>query len=381
MKIMHACLSNFYIDNLAYQENQLVEQHVKDGHDVLVVASTEIYDDNGKIIYTKPDDYIGADGARVIRLPYRKIAPFWIRSKIRSYPGVRKILDDFKPDAILFHGTAGWELRTVAAYVRDNPGTIFYIDSHGDPSNTARGFVSREILHKIYYRSCLQKALPQARKVLCVSTEIMDYVQELYAVPADMVEFYPLGGHPLPDEAYEERRRLTREKMGLAPDAILVVQSGKQTRRKKLLESLKAFSAVPDSRLRFVVAGVIQEDIRVEAERLMASDPRTHFAGWQSPEQLTDLLCAADIYLQPGTQSATMQHALCCRCAVILQDWRSHTPYVKGNGWLIEDREHAIENALRSSCLDDKIRLMKNISYKIALEILDYKKISKRILI
>ena len=41
MKIIHLCLSCFYIDNYRYQENELVREHVTDGHEVLVVASTD----------------------------------------------------------------------------------------------------------------------------------------------------------------------------------------------------------------------------------------------------------------------------------------------------------------------------------------------------
>ena len=41
MKIAHICLSCFYIDGFSYQENELVRQNVSDGHDVLVITSTE----------------------------------------------------------------------------------------------------------------------------------------------------------------------------------------------------------------------------------------------------------------------------------------------------------------------------------------------------
>lgn len=54
MKILHFCLSCFYIDNYDYQENQLVRVNVEDGHDVLVVASTETYNDkNSSIILSR----------------------------------------------------------------------------------------------------------------------------------------------------------------------------------------------------------------------------------------------------------------------------------------------------------------------------------------
>jgi hypothetical protein len=44
MKIVHMCLSCFYIDGYFYQENEIIRQNVDDGHDVVVIASTESYD-------------------------------------------------------------------------------------------------------------------------------------------------------------------------------------------------------------------------------------------------------------------------------------------------------------------------------------------------
>ena len=65
MKIAHVCLSNFYIDRVGYQENELVRQHVEDGHDVVVIASTETYAADGTLTYVAPSTYCGGEGAQV----------------------------------------------------------------------------------------------------------------------------------------------------------------------------------------------------------------------------------------------------------------------------------------------------------------------------
>jgi 1,2-diacylglycerol 3-alpha-glucosyltransferase len=54
MKILHCCLSCFYIDNYNYQENMLVREHVRAGHEVLVLASTENYNNQGQLSYSAP---------------------------------------------------------------------------------------------------------------------------------------------------------------------------------------------------------------------------------------------------------------------------------------------------------------------------------------
>ena len=378
MKIVHLCLSCFFIDGRGYQENELVRQHVREGHDVLVIASTETHSPDGALMYVKPAEYVGEEGARVIRLAYFPGIPHGLVRKLRIHAGVYDLLAQFKPDTILFHGACGWELRTVARFVRDYPSVMFYVDSHEDWNNSARGAISREFLHKLYYRAVLQSSLPSVKKILCVSTETMQFVKEIYGIPQERLEFYPLGGRPVPDDEYAERRSRTRMALGLRQLDIVFVQSGKQTRRKKLLESLRAFIAVDDRRFRFLVVGVLDEEIRGEAEKLMAGDARIRYVGWKTQEELTDILCAADVYVQPGTQSATMQHSLCARCAVVLDDVPAHEVYHRGNGWLINN-ERPLEAALIEAQGAD-LELLQANSYRIACEMLDYSILSRRVL-
>ena len=60
-------------------------------------------------------------------------------------------------------------------------------------------------------------------------------------------------------------------------------------------------------------------------------------------QELMQLLCAADVYVQPGSQSATLQNSICCRCAVIVDDVPSHHPFVNGNGWMVHDAEALVQ--------------------------------------
>lgn len=377
MKIAHVCLSCFFIDGRSYQENELVAQHVRDGHQVLVIASTETHSPAGRIAYTVPGEYIGAEGALVRRLPYRRFLPHKVMAKLRMNVGSYDALVKFRPDAILFHGTCGWELRNAARYVSNHPDVPLYVDSHEDWNNSARGFVSRELLHRLYYGPLLRSVLPKIKKILCVSTESIEFVADLYRVPRAQLEFFPLGGKPVADGEYAKRRETTRGAYDVADGDILLVQSGKQTRRKKLLESLRALAECPEPRLRLFIAGVLHEDIRKEAEAKIAADPRVTYLGWKTPDELTDLLCAADAYLQPGTQSVTMQHSLCCRCAVIIDHVSAHKIYHCGNGWLLNEKQPL--PLVLQQVLEADLPTMCMRSYEFACEMLDYGKLSQKI--
>lgn len=378
MKIIHLCLSGFFIDDSLYQDNELVRMHLDAGHEVLIVASTEVFDAGGNVTYAEPSDYVGAEGARVIRLPYRSGLPHRIARKVRAYPDVRSILESFEPDVIMFHGSAAWDLLTVAKYAREHPDVIFNIDSHSDANNSGHGVISKEILHKRFYGPILRKAMRHSGSLLCVSTSVMEFAKDVYKIRSEKLEFFPLGGRIPSLEKRRSYRASVRERLGTDNSHILIVQSGKQNRLKKLPQSLRALAQVENPSLRLVIAGVLQDDVREECEALIADDPRVTFLGWQSSNDLTELLCAADIYLQPGTQSATMQQSLCCGCAIILDDVAAHHPYISGNGWMIhsdEDLRQTLEDIPRAD-----IESYKAASLRLAESELNYRKLADRIL-
>jgi 1,2-diacylglycerol 3-alpha-glucosyltransferase len=377
-RIAHLCLSNWFVDGVGYQENQLVKQHVQDGHEVLVIASTETHSAEGKVTYITPREYQSVEGARVIRIPYSRILPKKLMRKLRMHNGLRKLLDSFRPEVILFHGTCGWELLTVTQYVKNNPETLFYVDSHEDKYNSGRTWLSKELLHKQYYGKILRCVAPFVRKVLCYSKESMAFVEETYLISREQLELFPLGGIPIPDDEYELRRTVTRKELSLNDGQTLIVQSGKLTRRKKILESLAAFKSIENKNLRFIIVGVIEKAIENEVIARIEADERVRFLGWQSFEELTNTLCAADIYLQPGTQSVTMQQSLCCRCAVVLDDVPSHHMYVQGNGWLVE-RDGTLESVMGKIANAD-LESMKSVSHQIAKKYLDYAVLATRVL-
>lgn len=378
MKVCHICLSNFYADGFLYQENQLVREHVRVGHEVTVIASTVTIGRDGHLNYKQPGQYIGGDGAQVIRLPYRFGLPRTLARKVRAYPGVLSVLSEIAPDAIMFHGSAAWELGTVAKYVKQNPGVVFHIDSHAQATNSAQTLASWYLLHGQFYRRILARAMQVSGPLLCVSISTMDFADEVYRVPRERLEFFPLGGQILPNAEREVLRTSGRARLQLPSHAILMVQAGKQNRSKHLPATLKALARIDDPRIRLVVAGVLKEDVRGECEALMAADPRVTFLGWQTADELTELLCAADLYIQPRTQSVTMQHSLCCGCPVVLDNIPAHQPYIDGNGWLVSG-DAELECALREACAAD-LGAMGARSLALARETLDYRVLARRVL-
>lgn len=380
MRILHMCLSCFYIDGYNYQENAIPRMNKMGGHQVKIIASTETYI-NAKMGYSNPGTYLNEDGIEVTRVAYKNTLPHAIMKKIRSYQDVYQKIEEFQPEVILFHGMAAYELNTVAAYKKKNPQVKLYIDSHEDYNNSARNFVSKNFLHRIFYRNIVKRNIKYAEKVLCISLEVMDFVNEMYKVPREILELYPLGGDILDDREYHARRNQMRQELGLNQNDILLLHSGKMSAGKRTKDIILALREIPQSNIKLVLLGSFAEELEHEMLDLIREDARISFLGWKSREALIDFLCATDIYVQPGTQSSTMQNALCNRCAVLLYPYKSHEIFLKDNGYFVESRED-IERCLREIVMEpQKISEMSEHSFEIAKNHLDYKKLAARICI
>ncbi len=381
MKIAHLCLSCFYIDGFSYQENLLSSFHKQAGHDVLLLASTETYLENKKLGYTEPGRYLNENGIQVIRIGYRRFLPLKIMKKLRAHPGVFKALEQFSPDIIVFHGLCGWEILTAAKYKKNHPTVRLYADSHEDAYNSARNFLSRFILHGIYYKYVLRRALPYIDKILYISLDTKEFLRITYGLSEEKMSFFPLGGIIYSDDVYDEKRRNTRAELALTKEQVVILQAGKLEKRKKVIESMEAFSSVKGDRLKLVLVGSVHDEIKDDFKKWLSRDKRILYTGWKETDKLMDFLCAADVYLQPGSQSAIMQNALCARCPVILDDVLSHKPFVDGNGWLLNESVR-LPGVLREiSGAPEKLSRMSWKSLKIAKSLLDYSVLAQRIIV
>lgn len=377
MKIVHCCLSNTYNEGYTYQENLLSVQNKQDGHEVWIVASTEIYKGNKHIGYAEPGSYVNGAGIKVIRVPYIKVINDSVSHKFRAYKGVRSVLDTIGPDLIVFHGIAAWELKSVAKYAAEK-GITFYIDNHACLINSGRSWFSKNILHGTFYRYALQKALPAAKKVLCIGTDEYSFARTVYKVPESKLELWPLGGNIQTEEEYRRTRESRRHQLNVDENTIVFMHSGKMNRDKKTKELLQAFSSVRDERFALVIAGEFLEDTE-EIQDMLQQDLRIRYLGWKSGEELLELLAAADVYLQPGSMSATMQNAMCSRCAVVVQPTDIYRYFLEDTGVYVQTQAELEQFLLDVSGGKVEISKLRRLHFERAKKMLDYRNIAKRL--
>lgn len=374
MTILHIGLLSYYTEGMLYQDNILPQMNIQDGHKVVFVSNASKYV-NGVLQSVDEEDIVLDDGMRLIRLNYDYVINRFITNKIQKVSKLKKILEEVKPDVILYHGLCGYELMDVACYSKKNNVT-FYVDSHEDFINTAKTAVSK-LAYKYIHGYFIKKALPQIKKVLYITAETKDYLVDMYGLPDEKMELYPLGGIIKSKDRQNEQRNRLLEQYDLPEDAIILSHSGKLSKEKKTIELIKAFSSVISEKLVLFIIGSVPESERQCFNELIANDKRIRYLGWKNGQELLDILCGTDVYLQPGSQSATSQVALCSGCALVVAPTRSYKQlyedsvlYVDGIDKLKELIEQIKEN-------ESLVEEYKRMGYDLALKKLDYAILSR----
>lgn len=382
MRVLHVCLCGPFTDGMAYQENELVRQHVMSGNDVYVVTGLDLFGSDGALYKESPGVYKSVTGAEVVRIEYVSWLPSKVSEKVRAYKGLVGVVERIRPDVIFFHGLNTWELVTISRYVKKFPNVVFNVDTHADSNNSALNPISKWGLHKGFYRAVVKYSEKVIKRIFCCSIEAQDFVEKMYSVDVRKLEFLPLGGVLWGDEEYERVRGEIRKTQGWKKDNRVFLQSGKMGGAKKLLETLNAFSKSPSPNIRLALVGSIMPDIRERALEIIESDSRIVNFGWKAGAELRNLLCAADVYVQPGSQSATMQMALCCRCSVILHDAISHKIFVDSNGVLIKEQRD-LDDSINyfAECSESQLMASSRASELIATKFLDYEEQAARVLV
>ncbi|MCX0420756.1 glycosyltransferase family 4 protein [Aeromonas veronii] len=378
MKVLHICLASHYTEGMTYQDNQLADQNALDGHEVVVVSDCFRYKGHS-IEEIEAEDVILSSGIRLVRMKYDNIVNAFMSSKIRKVSKLEGFLYDFKPDVILFHGVAGYEMLTVSKYKKDNPLVKLYIDSHEDYHNSGTVWLSMFFQYKIFNRWIVRKIRKNVDKFLYLSYESRDFCQEIYGLKNDELEFYPLGGNIIDSDVKHRFRAEVIQQLGLSNDDILIVHSGKFAREKKTQELLESFISVRNEKLKLILIGSIPPEMQLVLYPLIESDHRVHFLGWMNSDELVKYLCAADIYAQPGTQSATMQNAICCGTPVALYPYESHVPYVVNNGIFIKNKADYVGMFAGLAEGQFDLGAMSAASYVMAYDLLDYRKLAERL--
>ena len=313
MRILHICLANFYIDNYGYQENFLPIYHKKLGYEVSILASTETYVTHTKLGYVEPTKYLNSDGIHVTRLPYAKWLLFgFLKRKLRVYNGVAMALDVCGPDIIFMHDVQTHAVNAIIKYINTSKKNVqLIVDGHADYTNSARNWVSKNLLHKVIYRYFAQKLVPYTSVFWGTLPCRIDFMKDVYKIPMEKLALLVMG---LDDTILEhlnqcEKRDALRIEYGIKPNELILVTGGKLDRLKNLTSLVKAVVSMNSSKLRLLIVGEINVEVRVQLEGML-NHPSILYVGWKSGLDLYMHFSIADLAVFPGKHSVLWEQVV-----------------------------------------------------------------------
>lgn len=380
MIIVHIDFTGTFNEEMNYQENLLPRVNVQHGHTVYFLTTCYRWNQDTEE-KTVPGRYELKDGVRLIRIPFMRLGFEFLEKKLRAVNGLERILQELSPDVIMIHCAQTLACYPVMRYIKKHANVRLYVDSHTDFNNSANTFFSREILHRIVYKPIVRKLESFVDSFLCCTYECMVFMQEMYGISERKLELFSLGGLVPGDQEYMRRRNKIRTLYNITPGEVLIVHSGKMDEMKKTVELVRAFNSLQtNDSARLLLLGAMDEYVKENIETIINDNDRIQYLGWKTGEEVTDYLCACDLYCQPGSQSATMQNAACCRSALLLYPHASYT-YLMGNdaAFWAEDEDEIRQTLSHAINCQDLLKEKTKQAFEVATEKLDYNRLAARL--
>lgn len=382
MKIVHLCLSSFYIDNYSYQENMLPKYHVMQGHEVTVIASLVSFDSNGQPCLLKGESStITKEGFKVIRVDYKR--PFYKFNKfVRFYNNTYKLLEKEKPDLIFIHDFSFMDISKIIKYVSKHKNVKIFVDCHTDYINSAQTWVSKKIFHHIIWRYYAKILSPYVEKFYGVTPLRCDFLRDAYNIDPKKVELLVMG---VDDELLKNKDRiLIRKKysstLGINDSDFIIVTGGKIDEKKNIHLVMQAVNNLNQKNVKLVIFGTVAPEMKTLFDSLIISNSIVYI-GWLNSETIIDYLILADLIVFPGTHSVLWEQAVGIGTPCIFKYWEGMTHIDVGGNCEFLYKDTAIEmTSLLNLILNkkDKYKQMKDVAVKKGLENFSYSKISKR---
>lgn len=331
MRIVHVCLEQPYIDGWLYQENALPRHHASMGHEVTVVGSRNRLPGylRGKIDYRDRVEPYWDGPVQVVRIK----SSVSLLTHLNHYRSLRPLFQRLQPDLIFHHGGQSLSLLESKYYVESHRHARLFVDFHSEIYNSARGWGSRNLLHRQVWRRLIQHCLPSISRIYCISQSTRSFCEQLYDLPADRMELLFLGVEPIKASAEEREtvRRSVRDELGLSSADFLLITGGKLNPDKQIPLLLRALEKLDRGMVHLLVFGTADASHQAALEAHLKVAPRVHYVGWCDSGAINRYFIASDLAVFPGGQSVLWQQSIATGLPGIYRKWAGHEHLDRGN--------------------------------------------------
>lgn len=305
MKIVHIQLCGPYNEGWSYQENCLSYYHKQAGNEVTVIAAPFIYDKESRgHLITKTGEYYDKNGIKIIRKNLRfshKSNPLF---QFRMYKGLFETLLNEQPDIIFVHGCQFLDIRYVVKYALQHPNIVIYVDNHADFLNSAKNWLSKNILHGIIWKYCAKMIEPYTKIFYGVLPARVNFLIEMYNLPKEKVKLLVMGAEDekVIEAKDENLRKSIRKQHGIKDDDFLVMTGGKINRNKsETMLLMEAVKIIDRSDIKLIVFGSVSSEVKEKFSTLLCDNVK--YIGWIDSNETYKYFNVADLIVFPGLHS------------------------------------------------------------------------------
>lgn len=382
MKIVHLCLASFYIDNYSYQENMLPKHHVLQGHDVTVIASLVSFNKQGKSCLLENESvYQSENNFKVIRVDYKK--PIYRLNRFfRIYNKTYKIIREESPDIIFIHGLQFWDISRIIDYKKKNPKVRIIIDNHADSINSAKNWLSKNILHKIIWRYFAKAIEPYTETFYGVLPNRCEFLHRMYGIKKSKIKLLVMGvdDSNVNFNNREIIKKSIREKHDISDQDFVIISGGKIDKLKNIHLLLKAINEINNKNIKLLYFGTIVPEM-LDTINAQSNNESIKYLGWLSGNDINNYILASDLAIYPGTHSVLWEQSVGLGIPCIFKYWEGIT-HIDVNGncrFLYKDNVAEIKDEILRIINNKEIfNRMKSISESKGKNIFTYSTIAKK---
>ena len=356
-----------------YQDNMIAKYHMLDGASVTVIANKYVYDKEGNYVRTDASTEYDENGVKIVRLDQIGDKQLKGPAERVHYKGLYECLTDEKPDIIFLHNPQIMDTEDIVRYIKDiktgknincvdgKPGVIrLYVDSHSDYSNSGRNFLSKHILHGIFWRNKIRKLIPYTEKFYGVLPARVDFMLDRYHTPKDRTELLVMG---MDDEKAEEAaspevRSRIRQELGISENDFLIISGGKidhsKTQTLLLMRAVEKISKELDTdKIRLVVFGSVVDDMKDEFDSIIEETNKNRkiidYIGWLSADGTYPYFASSDLAVFPGRHSVMWEQVAGQGIPMVVKFWEGTTHVDLGGNckFLYKDSVEEIEEVIK----------------------------------
>lgn len=381
MRVVHVCLCGPVTDNWNYQENMLTKYQVKLGYEVTLIAPQWAWNSDGRIVKVSDKEYTNLDGVKMIRLSIKGKKD--VMYKFKRYIGLYESIVRENPDIIFVHNVQFLDIISIAKYAKKNKHVKIFVDNHADLSNSARNWISKKIMHGIFWRKCAKMIEPYTRKFYGVLPSRVDFIKDIYKVSPDKVDLLVMGADDelVKSASDPEVRGNIRRQYGIKDSDFLIVSGGKidefKTQTLLLMEAVKK---TRDKNIKLIVFGSVTAGLR-DLVLSLSDGEKIQYVGWISSEQSYEYFSSAELVVFPGRHSVFWEQVVGQGIPVICKYWDGTTHIDLGGNvqFLVNDSVDEIYNAITRLINDkEQFQSMKIIAEENGFKHFSYLNIAKR---